>query len=95
MWRATAVTEPPGASVPPAAQPITENELRAILASSKALKAFAMILFDVIAEIRHERKYRKEFEELRPPLPRQHAISPSLPCAPSAPRKFAPAVRDK
>jgi hypothetical protein len=28
----------------------------------KALKVFAMILFDVIAEIRHSRKYREEFE---------------------------------
>jgi hypothetical protein len=28
----------------------------------KALKVFALILFDVIAEIRHERKYRKEFK---------------------------------
>ena len=63
MWKATAVTEPPGASAPPAAQLITENELRAILAPSKALKAFAMILLDVIAEIRHERKYSKEIEE--------------------------------
>jgi hypothetical protein len=28
----------------------------------KALKVFAMILLDVIAEICHERKYRKEFK---------------------------------
>ena len=28
----------------------------------KALKVLAMILFDVIAEIRHDRKYRKEFK---------------------------------
>jgi hypothetical protein len=28
----------------------------------KALKVFVMILFDVIAEIRHERKCRKEFK---------------------------------
>jgi hypothetical protein len=28
----------------------------------KALKVFALILFDVIAEIRHEREYRKEFK---------------------------------
>jgi hypothetical protein len=28
----------------------------------RALKVFAMILFDVIAEIRHDRKYRKEFK---------------------------------
>ena len=28
----------------------------------KALKVFALILFDIIAEIRHERKYRKEFK---------------------------------
>ena len=28
----------------------------------EALKLFAMILFEVIAEIRHEWKYRKEFE---------------------------------
>jgi hypothetical protein len=28
----------------------------------KVLKVFALILFDVIAEIRHERKYRKEFK---------------------------------
>jgi hypothetical protein len=28
----------------------------------KALKVFTLILFDVIAEIRHERKYRKEFK---------------------------------
>jgi hypothetical protein len=63
MWKATAVIEPPGPSAPPAAQPITEKELRAISASSKALKVFAMILFDVIAKIRHERKYSKEIEE--------------------------------
>ena len=63
MWKATAVTEPPGPSASPAAQPIFENESRAVLASPKALKVFAMILFDVIAEIRRERKYRKEFEE--------------------------------
>jgi hypothetical protein len=69
MWKETAVTEPPGPYAPPAAQPITENELRTILAPSKALKVFAMILFDVIAEIRHDRKYRKEFEEQSPPLP--------------------------
>jgi hypothetical protein len=31
MWKETAVTAPPRPSVPPAAQPITENELRAIL----------------------------------------------------------------
>jgi hypothetical protein len=62
MWTTTAVTEPPGAFGPPGAQPVTENALRATLASSKALKVLAMILFDVIAEIRHERKYRKEFE---------------------------------
>ncbi len=68
MWKETAVTEPPGLSAPPAAQPITENALRTMLASSKALKVFAMILFDVIAEIRHARKYRKEFEEQSQPL---------------------------
>ncbi len=28
----------------------------------KVLKVFALILFDVIGEIRHERKYRKEFK---------------------------------
>ena len=28
----------------------------------RPLKVFAMILFDVIAEIRHDRKYRKECE---------------------------------
>jgi hypothetical protein len=28
----------------------------------RALKVFALILFDVIAEIRQERKYRKEFK---------------------------------
>jgi hypothetical protein len=28
----------------------------------RALKVFAMILFDVMAEIRHDRKYRKEFK---------------------------------
>ncbi len=32
----------------------------------KALKVFALIFFDVLAEIRHERKYRKEFR--REPL---------------------------
>jgi hypothetical protein len=32
----------------------------------KALKVFALIFFDVIAEIRHERKYRKELR--REPL---------------------------
>jgi hypothetical protein len=69
MWKETAVTEPPGLSAPPAAQPSTENELRTILPSSKALKVFAMILFDVIAEIRHDRNYRKEFEGQSPPLP--------------------------
>jgi hypothetical protein len=31
MWKETAVTEPPRPSAPPAAQPINENELRAIL----------------------------------------------------------------
>jgi hypothetical protein len=31
MWKENAVTEPPRPSAPPAAQPITENELRAIL----------------------------------------------------------------
>lgn len=65
MWTTIAVTEPSGASGPAGTQPITENELRATLASSKALKVFAMILIDVIAEIRHERKYRKEFRGRR------------------------------
>jgi hypothetical protein len=31
MWKETAVTEPPRPSAPPAAQPVTETELRTIL----------------------------------------------------------------
>jgi hypothetical protein len=31
MWKETAVTEPPRPPAPPLAQPVTENELRAIL----------------------------------------------------------------
>jgi hypothetical protein len=77
MWKETAVTEPPGPSAPPVRQQrpaVTAGRFGGEFEVAKrhplrALKVFALILFDVIAEIRHERKYRKEFEEQSPPLP--------------------------